>query len=36
MTGLFDQSPVTGNLLAAIKNALDPTHTIAPGRYGIR
>ena len=36
MTGLFEQSPVTDNVLSSIKSALDPLRTIAPGRYGIR
>jgi len=32
---VFDQNPVTRDLLSRIKEALDPNRILAPGRYGI-
>ena len=34
MTGALDQNPVAKDVLALIKQSLDPQNLIAPGRYG--
>ena len=33
---VFDDNPVTSEMMSSIKGALDPNRVIAPGRYGIR